>query len=384
MISKPVMNTLVTPAPTFADGLWKAKQHLVANGYSVIGSGDGLAAYSAVGDVLASAADINDRAWFRLAHPDGQRETMIQAVTVAWPPKARIKYSYSAGFTGGSPSANRTPSATDEEMVKWGGGSDASPIGQGWWHFEGYNAGDYLWGAVETEAPYRFWFRSVPASAPASGGFCWIWDKVSVPAGFTDDDPYVWVMVNDNVSDVLAYVGSTRVYGDGPNAYGFYNKGGANEDWTNFANCLNYNSAYLGADPTGDYTLIPTDFTRRIDYAPTYASKGYSSMLLRVGQLDDATCVHLDVDGDARGWIKCMGYALPWDGSQISQPSAYGDAIGRVYLPDLLVEGGTQESYLMRGFDTTLGQTVYWSASQPDPTGTHYTGPGPVTSIVLV
>ena len=40
----------------------------------------------------------------------------------------RVKFSYSAGFTGGTPGATRVPSATDEGLYL-GSGTDAAPTG---------------------------------------------------------------------------------------------------------------------------------------------------------------------------------------------------------------------------------------------------------------
>lgn len=39
--------------------------------------------------------------------------------------------------------------------------------------------------------------------------------------------------------------------------------------------------------------------------------------------------------------------------------------------------------YKMRGFDVTLGRSVYWGTAAEDATGAEYTGPGPLTEIVV-
>lgn len=41
-------------------------------------------------------------------------------------------------------------------------------------------------------------------------------------------------------------------------------------------------------------------------------------------------------------------------------------------------------NYRMRGYDTTLTTTVYWTATSVDSTGAQYTGPGPLTNITIV
>jgi hypothetical protein len=45
---------------------------------------------------------------------------------------------------------------------------------------------------------------------------------------------------------------------------------------------------------------------------------------------------------------------------------------------------GNTTSYIMRGYDGTLTQTVYWIAQTPDDDASEYVGPGPVTRIVLL
>jgi hypothetical protein len=39
--------------------------------------------------------------------------------------------------------------------------------------------------------------------------------------------------------------------------------------------------------------------------------------------------------------------------------------------------------YRMRGYDTSLSETVFWNAPELDVGGTHYKGPGPITDIVV-
>lgn len=39
--------------------------------------------------------------------------------------------------------------------------------------------------------------------------------------------------------------------------------------------------------------------------------------------------------------------------------------------------------FRMRGYDSTLASTVYWSTSQADPTGASYEGPGPLQDVVV-
>lgn len=125
-------NFLVNQAPlTGSIAIFNLKERLKAINWAVLSSGDATT-YNSTGDQITSGSTgasgmANTNAWFRIRCPlmgGVNREFCIQrgSSNVAW----RIKYSYSSSFTGGSPSATRTPSATDEQYI-CGGGTDASP-----------------------------------------------------------------------------------------------------------------------------------------------------------------------------------------------------------------------------------------------------------------
>jgi hypothetical protein len=107
--------------------MWEVVQMLIAAGATKAADSDGTT-YSSSGTRITSGSSGaqglgNTSAWIRLQLP-GNRELTIQRGTTntVW----RIKYSASARFTGGSPGATQTPSATDE-AIRVGGGTDASP-----------------------------------------------------------------------------------------------------------------------------------------------------------------------------------------------------------------------------------------------------------------
>ena len=110
--------------------LYTFKTLLKSVGWTVPSSSDATT-YNSSGDQIASGSSgatgfANNSAWFILRCPslDGySREFCIQRGTNNT--SYRIKYSL-AGFSGGSPGATRTPSATDEQILI-GGGTDASP-----------------------------------------------------------------------------------------------------------------------------------------------------------------------------------------------------------------------------------------------------------------
>lgn len=116
---------------TGAAAIFKLKAVLKAAGWTVPSSSDGTT-YNSSGDQITVATSgaggmANNNAWFVIREPGGRREWCWQRGTnnQNW----RVKYSASARFTGGSPSATRVPSATDspDANALGGGGTDASP-----------------------------------------------------------------------------------------------------------------------------------------------------------------------------------------------------------------------------------------------------------------
>jgi hypothetical protein len=126
-------NTNQTPA-TCAEAVYNLKTLLKLVGWTVKKSSDGTT-YNSTGDQISSGASgangmNNARAWFVIQEPGTvprqfclQRQNTVGVNTsYQW----RVKYSRYAGFTGGSPAATVTPSATDEQILL-GAGTDASP-----------------------------------------------------------------------------------------------------------------------------------------------------------------------------------------------------------------------------------------------------------------
>lgn len=70
---------------------------------------------------------------------------------------------------------------------------------------------------------------------------------------------------------------------------------------------------------------------------------------------------------------------LPAPGNGRGQTQAQGSEV--LLGGEEIVVAGV--SYRMRGFDTTLARTVYWTSDIVDASGTDYTGPGPLTTIVV-
>jgi hypothetical protein len=113
---------------TGAVAIYQLKTLLVSAGWVVKSSSDGTT-YNSTGDQISSGGSGtgglgNNHAWFRIQDPGTRREFIFQRGTnnTDW----RAKFSESAKFTGGSPGATQTPSATDEGYY-WSSGNDATP-----------------------------------------------------------------------------------------------------------------------------------------------------------------------------------------------------------------------------------------------------------------
>lgn len=122
----------VNQAPA-AGGLamWNLISLLLANGWTKTQDSDGTT-YSPSGTQVTGGGTgtnglQNTRAWVVLQSPagGGGRQVCIQS-TFSNGEYWRLKYSKTAGFTGGTPDATTVPSATDEAII-FGGNTDASP-----------------------------------------------------------------------------------------------------------------------------------------------------------------------------------------------------------------------------------------------------------------
>lgn len=138
-----------TPS-TGAAAMWLLIQTLVSAGWVVKSDSDGTTYATAGGQVTGNGAGANGlnntNAWIRIQAPavnqgsvaNQRREITIQRGNTAL--KWRIKYSASANFTGGLPSASATGNASDE-VVMIGTGTDAAPTATTWFN----NDGTYRW-----------------------------------------------------------------------------------------------------------------------------------------------------------------------------------------------------------------------------------------------
>lgn len=141
-----------TPA-TGAVHMWNMILLLKTAGWTQQDSSDGTT--RATNQVTSGASGTNGlantSAWVRIRNPAGTTEMTFQRSTtnLLW----RWKISNSVQFTGGTPSATQTPSATDEQIL-YGGGTDASPTYSSVWAADaGYRA-QYC---ADNASPYGFY-----------------------------------------------------------------------------------------------------------------------------------------------------------------------------------------------------------------------------------
>lgn len=193
---------------------------LVAAGWTYKSSGDGLSAYSSTTTVFSNGSNAGangfgqTKAWARLQDPAGVREVIWQHDNAGG---LRLKYSPSAKFTGGSPSATVTPSATDEKYLR-GASSDAVPSFGATWLDTGVPSGlTKFQGYASGSAPYGFWVcgATTPAGATKTGIML---DPVD--GAVEDLDPVAWHI---GTSTAFRSTGLANISGD--NASGGTNAG---------------------------------------------------------------------------------------------------------------------------------------------------------------
>jgi len=162
------MGTLVALAnaspATAAAALLNIKTTLISGGAVLKGSGSNGTGFDNTGSVDyvddTTKMGVN-HAWFRLRFLDG-REWIFQANGSTG---LRCKVSESAQFSGGTPSATQTPSATDEVVLGGLGGSDAAPAYKTTFAANGtYTQQIYFDG---TTAPYPWYSLAYPIAGGA-------------------------------------------------------------------------------------------------------------------------------------------------------------------------------------------------------------------------
>ncbi len=298
--------------------------------WTVPTSGDA-SVYAQSGNVIASAASLVPGAWLVLRSPayyvspssttPRYLEYALQRGSAAnlW----RIKRSVRAGFTGGSPGPERTPSATDE-VVLLGGGTDASPT---------YAAllptdATYRLQACGLESAIGFYLLCYPIGGGQPTAIWWLDPIVNPPvdAGELSFDPDPWVSYLATTSACRAV--SLGGEAAGPKAWLKY--GAVDAAWVTTPAMLGavYDAsdvlrvampAGLPTNPwTGDYEDAQLRYVRRAALGGTCGDKRLGSLARWCGtSLTTGTILSgRDASGvvtDAQ-WIVAGDVLLPWDG----------------------------------------------------------------------
>jgi hypothetical protein len=298
-----------TPA-TGAEAYYNFKELLVAQGWTVLSSGDSLTYFPASDGITHGGAGAgglaNTKAWFRIQDPAAAKEFTFQRGTtnVIY----RIKFSPSGGFVGGAPSATVTPLAVIEAIVK-GGGTDAAPT---YAAVLGADGGVYRFNcAADNAAPYAFWATSFPTGGGVVNG-------ALIFEGLSDTAP-------GEVEDTAILAGTSlsksTIAGESISFFAFYPTAGVPATWQSYSGLVYYTLAgpaevipsSIVVNPiTGKDEIFPILLMRRSAIAnPGY--KGRLAMTKWAGPVR-VTGDTLSAAG-ARDYIVQSDVILPWDGS---------------------------------------------------------------------
>lgn len=311
--------TLNAQPATGAIAMFNFKEAAKAAGATVPRSGDGTT-YNSSGDQITTGASGaggmgNTNAWFNLVFPDG-RSYVIQRMSgdTSW----RVKYSFSGGFTGGSPSATRVPSATDEGVVK-GAGTDASPTGSTLF----YTNNTYYHHMMFTNAaPYAFYDVKIAVGGGTGQLFAWLHDPLT-NYDLLDQDPTIIYCSDTGTGGVLQlsnYASGTA----GP--FGWLKYGLAGAAFTRIA-ALIYSDSGGQIIPTNCPTNphsgvddeFPVPYGRKTALGVPVGWKGLGTLARWRGQ-DRSTpsLIDLDPSGDppqVKNRLVVGNVSLPWDGA---------------------------------------------------------------------
>ena len=220
---------------TGADTAFQLKTRLKLGGWTVMSSSDGTT-YNSSGDQITTnttgAGGMNNtNAWFRIRCPAISgitRELVFQRIGAAT--SFRIKYSYSAGFTGGTPGATRVPSAIDEGVFL-GSGTDASPTGGNWQNGTGGQVNIAVGDSAEGYSFYSTVWNSTPTCLHTM--YMDLIDNLG-----SDPDPYVFYVQNSNITTASSW-------GTGTACFCWMGKGKSYETFTNVGGITPYVSSIL-------------------------------------------------------------------------------------------------------------------------------------------
>lgn len=312
---------------TGAIALYAFKEQLKTVGWVVKSSSDGTT-YNSTGDQISSGGAVanglgNSSAWFRIQCPSMggvTRELCFQrgGNNSVW----KIKYSYSAGFTGGSPGATRVPSATDETFIM-GNGTDAAPTFGTLFGSDG--AYKYHCAAADGNDGYMFYSVGYTSNAGALSHILYM-DQIQADSiSSLDIDGYVFFAANSialQASNIHGHSsGGTNFWG--PQSW--LRKGLAGEVWSSTPVLAYYYYTSVGALTFAPKILgvnsfdgkdfgLPAIYAKGSDQAGAYSGfKGIGRLFkLASSTRSNGTTLNLSTTRDK---IQIDEFIFPWNGS---------------------------------------------------------------------
>ena len=322
-------NVSLTPS-TGSVAMYNWKAWLITQGWTVPRSSDGTT-YNSTGDQITGGGSgahglANNSAWFVIQMPlvnAVNRQFCFQRGTdnQHW----RIKYSFSAGFTGGSPGATQTPSATDEEVL-CGAGTDAAPSFYTMFQTDGIYRQHM---AADNASPYGCWNVCVPIGVyddAVTRGIMMVDPMASGTYPSADADPYVLLFSGNSSGCMDSTISSTKDSYNGLNSnpaspLTWLNKGGGNQGFVpilvGVQICNGQGFGYtvpLSQSPfDAKYYLLPVWYGRDTLQSAPQGYKGISSLMKVIAIVSstyDLYTVNSTNDKIAFGF-----FAFDWNGT---------------------------------------------------------------------
>ena len=299
--------TVNTVPANAAVAMYSFLANLVASGWTQVTASDGTTYPTTLTSGNSGAGGLNNSlAWFVVKQPGAQAREFCIQITSGAPATTyqyRIKYSKSAGFTGGAPSATQVPSATDEVVI-YGSGSDAAPGFATL--FQGNNGFTFN---TASDPALGFWMlANQQGTGTLQTGFMLdVMQSATVPAG--DVDPAVTMIENNTGGLVfgnnMASENICRAW-MGPS-------GSPSNDFVR-AQQYDYNGNQTFPASTGVNSYTSNDDGLPVVWVqPTVGYKGWSS-ICTWGSYPRANFDTITVSA-TRDHIYISGNWLPWNGS---------------------------------------------------------------------
>lgn len=300
--------------------IFNLKTALKAQGWTVPRSSDGTT-YNAAGDQITQAGTSaggmsNAFAWFVIQEPSGVRQWCFQRATGVAPTgneNWRIKASGAAGFTGGSPGATQTPSATDE-VILLGAGTDAAPT-MAQLMSGAVNGTRQNIGVGQVGERYA-WYMLLTNVGLTTTNALLMHDTLQANGYVSaDTDPCVYVVM-PNTATVLSNaqaspVNTARAYLGAVATANFV--GMSLPVYGAYVNTSAFPGGVSTSPWNGKDVAVPQMWTRPANSTAPQGFKGFSGVVL-AGSVQRTNMDTLDVLS-TKDRIFVNGYWLPWNGS---------------------------------------------------------------------